>query len=97
MVPGDVDQRSERGVDGCGILEDFGDVGFQQHYIRPLAIRFVVLATDAVCKIVFRTHHALFIVLTHLASTLRLARHISGRRECLPGANVDSLSECLLR
>ena len=30
VVSGNFDQRSERSVDRCGILEHFGDVWFQQ-------------------------------------------------------------------
>ena len=50
VVPGNFDQRSERGVDRGGILENFGDVRFQENQIRALAIGVVVLPTNAYSK-----------------------------------------------
>ena len=58
-----VDEESQRSVDGHRVGEYLGDIGVKEHNIRPGLVGFVMLASDAPGKVVLRSHVAIVGVL----------------------------------
>jgi hypothetical protein len=49
-----IDEKTKRTVHGCGVSENLCDVGVEEHDVDPLAIRLVMLPTNAAREIVLR-------------------------------------------